>query len=116
MYKENKFANGSYVVARRIWKVGISASKDVTEHSLLTRQIFLIGPQTWVEVQGWEGILWLKLGVERVGVPSAESGNFATFAESSCCVALSTLLLALSAKIIQKVTINSALYQLVPLF
>ena len=56
------------------------------------------------------------LGVERVGVPSAESGNFVTFAESSCCVALSTLLLALSAKILQKVTINSALYQLVPLF
>ena len=57
-----------------------------------------------------------KLGVERLGVPLAESGHFATFAESSCCVALSTLLLALSAKIIQKVTINSALYQLVPLF
>ena len=51
-----------------------------------------------------------ELGVERVGVLSAESGNFATFADGSCCVALSALVLALSAQIIQKVTINSALY------
>ena len=56
------------------------------------------------------------LGVERVGVPTAERGNFATFADSSCCIALSALVLVLSAKIIQKVTINSSLFQLVPFF
>ena len=43
------------------------------------------------------------LGVERVGVPLAESSYFATFADSSCHYALSALVLALSAKIIQKV-------------
>ena len=52
------------------------------------------------------------LGVERVGVHSAESENFATFADRSCCVALSALVLALSAKTIQKVKINFAVYQL----
>ena len=65
---------------------------------------------------GFRKLACAEVGVERVGVPSAESGNFATFAESSCCVTLSTLLLALSAKIIQKVTIKSASYQLVLLF
>ena len=44
-----------------------------------------------------------RLGVERVGVPLAESSYFATFADSSCHYALSALVLALSAKIIQKV-------------
>ena len=44
-----------------------------------------------------------SLGVERVGVPLAESSYFATFADSSCHYALSALVLALSAKIIQKV-------------
>ena len=44
-----------------------------------------------------------KVGVERVGVPLAESSYFATFADSSCHYALSALVLALSAKIIQKV-------------
>ena len=43
------------------------------------------------------------IGVERVGVPLAESSYFATFADSSCHYALSALVLALSAKIIQKV-------------
>ena len=38
------------------------------------------------------------VGVERVGVPLAESSYFATFADSSCCVALSASVLALSAK------------------
>ena len=57
-----------------------------------------------------------RLGVERVGVPTAESGYFATFADSSCCVTLSALVLALSARIIQKITISSALYQHVLLF
>ena len=55
------------------------------------------------------------VGVERVGVPSAESGNFATFAGSSCCVALSALELALSVHYIQKVQICFALFQHVPL-
>ena len=45
----------------------------------------------------------MGLGVERVGVPLAESSYFATFADSSCHYALSALVLALSAKIIQKV-------------
>ena len=44
-----------------------------------------------------------EVGVERVGVPLAESSYFATFADSSCHYALSALVLALSAKIIQKV-------------
>ena len=57
-----------------------------------------------------------KLGVERVGVPLAESSYFATFADSSCCVALSASVLALSAKKIQKVTIKFALFQQVQLF
>ena len=39
----------------------------------------------------------IKFGVERVGVPLAESGNCATFPDSDCCVALSALVLALSA-------------------
>ena len=56
------------------------------------------------------------LGVERVGVPLAESSYFATFADSSCCVALSASVLALSAKKIQKVTIKFALFQQVQLF
>ena len=56
------------------------------------------------------------LGVERVGVPLAESSYFATFADSSCHYALSALVLALSAKIIQKVNESSALYQLVQVF
>ena len=43
------------------------------------------------------------VGVERVGVPLAESSYFATFADSSCHYALSALVLALSVKIIQKV-------------
>ena len=43
------------------------------------------------------------IGVERVGVPLAESSYFATFADSSCHYALSVLVLALSVKIIQKV-------------
>ena len=43
------------------------------------------------------------LGVDRVGVPLAESSYFATFADSSCHYALSALVLALSAMIIQKV-------------
>ena len=47
----------------------------------------------------------LCFGVERVGIYSAESENVATFADSSCSVSLSALVLALSAKIIQKVTI-----------
>ena len=55
-------------------------------------------------------------GVERVGVPLAESSYFATFADSSCHYALSALVLALSAKIIQKVNESSALYQLVQVF
>ena len=49
------------------------------------------------------GCAGLSLGVERVGVPLAESSYFATFADSSCHYALSALVLALSAKIIQKV-------------
>ena len=57
-----------------------------------------------------------SLGVERVGVPLAESSYFATFADSSCCVALSASVLALSAKKIQKVTIKFALFQQVQLF
>ena len=57
-----------------------------------------------------------RLGVERVGVPLAESSYFATFADSSCCVALSASVLALSAKKIQKVTIKFALFQQVQLF
>ena len=57
-----------------------------------------------------------NLGVERVGVPLAESSYFATFAESSCCVALSASVHALSAKKIQKVTIKCALFQQVQLF
>ena len=56
------------------------------------------------------------LGVERVGVPLAESSYFTTFADSSCHYALSALVLALSAKIIQKVNESSALYQLVQVF
>ena len=56
------------------------------------------------------------VGVERVGVPLAESSYFATFADSSCCVALSASVLALSAKKIQKVTIKFALFQQVQLF
>ena len=51
------------------------------------------------------------IGVERVEVPSTESSYFATFADSSCCVALSAFVLALSAKIIQKVTIKFAFLQ-----
>ena len=47
-----------------------------------------------------------EVGVERVGVPLAESSYFATFADSSCCVALSAFCIALSAKKIQKVTIK----------
>ena len=58
----------------------------------------------------------VELGVERVGVPLAESSYFATFADSSCCVALSASVLALSAKKIQKVTIKFALFQQVQLF
>ena len=50
------------------------------------------------------------VGVERVGVPLAESSYFATFADSSCHYALSAFLLALSSKIIQKVTDSSALH------
>ena len=46
----------------------------------------------------------------------AESSYFATFADSSCCVALSASVLALSAKKIQKVTIKFALFQLLQLF
>ena len=57
-----------------------------------------------------------NVGVERVGVPLAESSYFATFADSSCCVALSASVLALSAKKIQKVTIKFALFQQVQLF
>ena len=57
-----------------------------------------------------------SVGVERVGVPLAESSYFATFADSSCHYALSALVLALSAKIIQKVNESSALYQLVQVF
>ena len=56
------------------------------------------------------------LGVDRVGVPLAESSYFATFSDSSCCVALSASVLALSAKKIQKVTIKFALFQQVQLF
>ena len=56
------------------------------------------------------------LGVERVGVRLAESSYFATFADSSCCVALSAFVLALSAKIIQKMTSKFALFQLLQLF
>ena len=58
----------------------------------------------------------LRIVVERVGVPLAESSYFATFADSSCCVALSASALALSAKKIQKVTIKFALFQQVQLF
>ena len=58
----------------------------------------------------------VEVGVERVGVPLAESSYFATFADSSCCVALSASVLALSAKKIQKVTIKFALFQQVQLF
>ena len=58
----------------------------------------------------------LRIVVERVGVPLAESSYFATFADSSCHYALSALVLALSAKIIQKVNESSALYQLVQVF
>ena len=58
----------------------------------------------------------LRLGVERVGVPLAESSYFATFTDSSCCVALSASVLELSANKIQKVTINFALFQQVLLF
>ena len=58
----------------------------------------------------------LLIGVERVGVPLAESSYFATFADSSCCVALSASVLALLAKKIQKVTIMFALFQHVQLF
>ena len=54
---------------------------------------------------------WSILGVERVGVPLAESSYFAFFADSSCCVALSASVLALSAKKVQKVTIKFALFQ-----
>ena len=61
-----------------------------------------------------DGGSWV--GVERVGVPLAESSYFATFADSSCCVALSASVLALSAKKIQKVTIKFALFQQVQLF
>ena len=61
-------------------------------------------------------ITCIELGVERVGVPLAESSYFATFADSSCCVALSASVLALSAKKIQKVTIKFALFQQVQLF
>ena len=57
-----------------------------------------------------------RVGVDRVGVPLAESSYFATFADSSCCVALSASVLALSAKKIQKVTIKFALFQQVQLF
>ena len=55
------------------------------------------------------------LGVRRVGVPSAKSGNFAIFADSSCCVALSALELALSVHYIQKMQTGFALFQHVPL-
>ena len=58
----------------------------------------------------------LRVGVEREGVPLAESSYFATFADSSCCVTLSASVLALSAKKIQKVTIKFALFQQVQLF
>ena len=64
----------------------------------------------------WEEWRWRWIGVERVGVPLAESSYFATFADSSCCVALSASVLALSAKKIQKVTIKFALFQQVQLF
>ena len=46
----------------------------------------------------------------------AESSYFAAFADSSCCVALSASVLALSAKKIQKVTIKFALFQQVQIF
>ena len=62
------------------------------------------------------GVVMVYLGVERVGVPLVESNYFATFADSSCCVALSASVLALSAKKIQKVTIKFALFQQVQLF
>ena len=64
----------------------------------------------------WNTEITILVGVERVGVPLAESSYFATFADSSCHYALSALVLALSAKIIQKVNESSALYQLVQVF
>ena len=51
-------------------------------------------------------LIFPAVGVERVGVLLAESSYFATFADRSCCVTLSASVLALSAKKIQKVTIN----------
>ena len=63
-----------------------------------------------------KSVICFRVGVERVGVPLAESSYFATFADSSCHYALSALVLALSAKIIQKVNESSALYQLVQVF
>ena len=62
-------------------------------------------------------VLWAaRRGVERVRLPFAESSYFASFADSSCCVALSASELALSAKTIQKVTITFVLFQHVQLF
>ena len=64
----------------------------------------------------WNTEITILVGVEQVGVPLAESSYFATFAESSCCVALSASVLALLAKKIQKVTIKFALFQQVQFF
>ena len=55
-------------------------------------------------------MVYPNLGVERVGVPLTESSYFATFTDSSCCVALSASVLELSANKIQKVTIKFALH------
>ena len=54
-------------------------------------------------------------GKGKVGVPSAESGNFATFGDRVCCVTLPALELALSVHYIQKVQTCFALFQHVPL-
>ena len=78
-----------------------------------------MGPKKWQTCQSLTNALkvWASLSelrVERVGVPSAESGNFSTFTDSSCC-ALSALVLALSAHYIQKVQKYFALFQHEPL-
>ena len=58
--------------------------------NIFTKEIDFI---FWFATPGNTANLWhskcqdklqLEVGVERIGVPSAESGNFATFANSSC--------------------------------
>ena len=87
-----------------------------TPHLAGTCRIWMRTSGSWWRWSSRRPMSWRRVwvGVERVGVPLAESSYFTIFA---CCrETLSAFLLALSAKIIHKVTDSSALYHLVQHF